>query len=268
MTLQAELKSYSKINFGLWVKEKRPDNFHEIETIYFENENLYDNIEINFVESKDHEIKVHFLQKEFNDLIPEKENIVYKACELFFNKLGVTGKCRVIIDKKIPLKAGLGGGSSNAASVLKVLNQIFKNKLNQNILLKLSNELGSDVPFFIIGKTCLGKGKGETLTPLVNKLKLDVKIDKPKDISISTKLAYEKIDSRKTILDHREQIQNLIHSMEKSDYDLFCNNLFNDFEEIIFSSYPQLIEEKGQLLKEGHRAVHLCGSGSALFGIK
>lgn len=264
-----KLKSPSKINLALWIKEKRPDGYHEIETIFYENENLYDEIEIEFTESNSLSVEISFIQDKLNKLISKNENLAYKAALLFFEKLNVKGSCRIKINKNIPLEAGLGGGSSNAASVLKGLNQIFNYQLDENKLLTLSGELGSDVPFFMYGGTCLGKGKGEHLIKLKNKLDLEIKIKKLPGISVSTKWAYEQMDSRGGAAEqHSLQIRNLINAMETKDYDLFFQNIFNDFETAIFSYYPQLIDLKKFFLNEGYTASCLCGSGAAVLGIR
>ena len=203
-----------------------------------------------------------------NDTISLKKNLAYKAAKLFFDKLGISVDCNITINKMIPLEAGLGGGSSNAACVLKGLNQMFDYKLHNTELLTIASQIGSDVPFFILGKTCFGKGKGEILTPLENSLKLEIKVIKPENVAISTKWAYEQIDNREFISDHKTDINNLILAMKKGDSDLFFKNTFNDFEMVAFSYYPQLVKERKKLLDEGYKAVHLCGSGSAIFGVR
>ena len=263
-----KLKSPSKINLALWIKEKRPDGYHEIETIFYENKNLYDEIEIEFTECNELFIEVSFIQKELNKFIPNDKNLAYKAALLFFEKLDTKGICKITINKNIPLEAGLGGGSSNAASVLKGLNEIFSCQLHESELLILSEKLGSDVPFFIYGGTCLGKGRGEILTKLENRLDLELKIEKLPEASVSTKWAYDQIDSREFVAEHGLQIKNLINSMKSRDYNLFFQNVFNDFEMVVFSYYPQLINLRKKLLSEGFTVSGLCGSGSALFGIK
>lgn len=262
------LKSFSKVNFALWVKEKRLDNYHEIETIFFENSDLYDDIEIYLQEEKSLSIDVSFIQDELNKTIPKDKNLAYCAAVLFFEKLGFNGKCTININKKIPLKAGLGGGSSNAACVLKGLNQLFDYQLHESELLLLANQIGSDVPFFILGGTCLGKGRGEILNKLDNKLNLDIKVIYPKDIAIPTKWAYEQIDFTKTAYDHKSKINNLVLAMKRCNYDLFFKNVFNDFENVVFSKYPVLLMEKKKLLDEGFSVSTICGSGSALFGVR
>ena len=261
------LKSSSKINLGLWVKEKRSDGYHEIETIFFENDNLSDDVEIKFQESKEPSVNVSFLQKKLNDFIPPETNLAYKSANLFFDRMKATGSCNIKINKQIPLEAGLGGGSSNAACVLKGLNQIFNFPLSEDELLNLAGELGSDVPFFILGGTCLAKGRGEDLLRIENNLKLNVTVLKPENISISTKWAYNQLDSREFLYDRKSQIDNLIFALKKNDCDLLFRNIFNDFEKVIFSCHPELIKERKKLLDKGYSAVSLCGSGSALFGV-
>ena len=263
-----KLRSFSKINLALWIKEKRPDGYHEIETIFCENKSLYDEIEIEFKDSHDLLIEISFVQDELNQLIPNDKNLAYKAALLFFEKLDIKGICKIKINKNIPLEAGLGGGSSNAASVLKGLNKILNYRLHESELLILSEKLGADVPFFIYGGTCLGKGKGEQLTKLENKLDLEIKIEKLPEISVSTQWAYEQIDAREFITDHETQIKNLITAMKTGDYNLFFQNMFNDFEMAVFSYHPRLINLRKKLLDEGYKAAGLCGSGAAVFGIK
>ena len=266
--IEKQLKSYSKVNLGLWIKEKRPDGYHELETIFYENNNLYDEVKIVFNEAKNQLINVSFIQDELNNIISKNENLAYRATLLFFEKSGNVGHCNITINKNIPLEAGLGGGSSNAASVLKGLNQLFDYPLDESELLILGTQLGSDVPFFIVGGTCLGRGRGEILTRLENNLKLDIRVVKPKNTAISTKWAYEQIDSREFMTEHKTEIAGLISAMKSKNYELFYKNTFNDFEMAVFSYYPELILERKKMLEEGYKTVNLCGSGAALFGIR
>jgi 4-diphosphocytidyl-2-C-methyl-D-erythritol kinase len=262
------LKSFSKVNLGLWIKEQREDGFHDIETVFLENKNLYDEIEISFQEDKNTSVTSSFTEDNLNDLIPSEKNLTTKATNLFFNKTRTTGICNIKINKNIPAEAGLGGGSSNAATVLKGLNTLLRNPLNKTELLLLASELGSDVPFFIYGGTCLGKGRGEILETIENNLDLEVKIIKPEGISISTKWAYEQIDSREFIADHKKEIESIIQALKTGDKELLFKNTFNDFEMVVFSYYPELLKIRNELIKEGYKTVNLCGSGSAVYGIR
>ena len=263
-----KLKSSSKINFGLWIKEKRPDNYHEIETIFYENDKLFDEIEIEIKEDKHSSVNVLFSQEELNKLIPVENNLAYKAAVLFFSKIGFVGNCNIRINKNIPLKAGLGGGSSNATFVLTGLNKLFNNRFNQNELLDLASKIGSDVPSFIIGNTCHGTGRGEVLKSVENNLRLEIKILKPDNISVSTKWAYDLIDSREFLSNRKIEINNLLLAMKNKNYDLFFKNLFNDFEIVVFSYFPELINLRKKLFEEGFTAVGLCGSGSAIYAVR
>lgn len=263
-----QVKSCSKINLCLWIKEKRTDNYHEINTVFLENDSLHDDIDIEFVENVNLTINVFFYQAEFSKSISKKENLAYKAALLFFQRFAISGICNIKINKRIPLQSGLGGGSSNAASVLKGLNQMFNYCLKEHELVEIAGQIGSDVPFFITGKTCFAKGRGGILQKLENNLNLEIKIYKPKNISISTSWAYNLIDSREFIPDRTEEIKALIQAMKDKNYDLFFRNIFNDFEIVIFSTFPELINERKKLLSEGFNVVGLCGSGSAIFGIR
>lgn len=262
------LKSFSKINFALWIKEKRPDGYHEIETIFYENKDLYDEIEINFTNGSKLDVSVVFSDNKLNERILLQDNLAYKAASAFLSKTGAVGSCEIKIKKQIPIESGLGGGSSNAAFVLKGLNEIFNYPLHQNELLNIASGIGSDVSFFVIGGTCLGKGRGEILKKLENNLSLEIKIIKPQNISVSTKWAYELADSREFIPSHNEGIKSLIDAMKTGDYNLFYKSLFNDFDNIVFSNFPELIKLRNNLFSEDFNAVGLCGSGSALYSIR
>ena len=266
--LSCKLISPSKVNLGLWVKEKRSDGYHEIETIFLQNDSLFDTVEIEFKPNNKTLITTAFTEEKLNKQISSDKNIATKAATLFLEHTKTTGICKILIDKKIPTEAGLGGGSSNAATVLKGLNILLKKSLTEMNLISIASELGSDVPFFIRGKTCLGKGRGEILEEIENNLDLRIKVVKPENISISTKWAYEQIDSREFIADHRNEISNLKDSLKKKNYDVFFKNIFNDFEMVVFSYYTELVKMRNMLIEEGYDSVHLCGSGSAIFGLK
>lgn len=265
-----KVKSYSKINLGLWIKEKRPDGYHDLETIFFENKLLFDEIIIDYVKSDDTEIEISFLQEKINTQIPKENNLIFKAAKLILKELKESGKLFFTVDKKVPVQAGLGGGSSNAAQVLININKIFGNKLSSKDLISLGKELGSDVPFFILGNTCFASGQGEILEPIKNNLNLEVEIFKPENISVPTKWAYDELDKKRSIIsgENKIKIENIKKSLSTGNFELLCTNLFNDFEEIVFNQYPELLEMKNNNLKKNYPYIGLCGSGSALYGIK
>lgn len=263
-----KLKSTSKINLGLWIKELRPDGYHNLETIFYESKNLYDEIIIKISDSTKPTLTVNFTDNLLNTQIPQETNLAFKAADLFFKTIDQNKHCEIQIKKNIPTQAGLGGGSSNAASVLKGLNTLFKDTLTEEKLIELGAQIGSDVAFFILGGTCFASGRGEKLEPLKNNLDLNIKVIKDENTSISTKWAYEEIDRRNNIPDYSKNITNIKAALKKNDFELLQKNIFNNFEEIIFKKYPVLMSYKDLLEKEGYTIFGLCGSGSAVFGLK
>ena len=152
-------KSFAKVNLFLEVVGKRPDGYHELETVFHEID-LFDTIELNVSPSKDSQ-KIEVECKKLN-ILPE-ENIVYKACKAFFSKFDIKDSVFIKIEKNIPSGAGLGGGSSNAACVLKMLAKIYNIKNYFEELHPIATRLGADVPFFLKGGTAIGRGIGEKL---------------------------------------------------------------------------------------------------------
>jgi 4-diphosphocytidyl-2-C-methyl-D-erythritol kinase len=179
-------KSYAKINLGLEVLYKRTDGYHEINTL-FHQICLADIIDI----EPHNSIKINCIP----DLgIQQEQNLAFKACKLLQNNYDCKLKgAEIKIKKNIPTGAGLGGGSSNASTVLKGLNSMWNLNLSDTTLLDLAKELGSDVPFFIKGGTAIGKGRGEVLEFVDFKLPYHILLIFP-EVKISTKVAYEKLN--------------------------------------------------------------------------
>lgn len=175
-----KINSPAKINLGLKVLNKRKDNFHNIETIFqFLDWGDQISIENNVMES---EIICKGIQ--------QKENIIYKLLQILKNEIGFKEKLKISIDKKIPTKSGLGGASSNAASILLALNKIYNLGLNKKNLFNIALSLGSDVPVFVHGKSCQATGRGEIFENITLEEK-PILIILP-DSKISTKEAFEK----------------------------------------------------------------------------
>jgi len=150
------LPSLAKINLSLWVKGKRTDGYHEIITV-MHTINLIDTLSFSPSERLELTIKG-------NASLPVGDNnLIIKACKLFQERTGIKPKVKIVLDKKIPVGAGLGGGSSNAATTLKGLNAIYQKPLKDEELFELAEKLGSDVPFFLRGGLAIAYGKGEKL---------------------------------------------------------------------------------------------------------
>jgi len=230
------LKAHAKINLSLRVLSKRPDGFHSIESV-MQSVSLCDGITLSLCPSG---IEV----TSSDPALPSgKENLAYRAAELFLNgKAGVS----IHIEKRIPMAAGLAGGSADAAAVIFGLNQLSDPgvQLSDVELLKLAARIGSDVPFCLTGGTCLVRGRGEIIEPLLPWPKTYFVLVCP-DVSIQTKWAYAEFD--RLGLNPGGEIK-------------------NDLEPIAISKYPVVSEIKAKLLKLGCAAAQMSGSGSSVFG--
>ncbi len=250
------LFSYAKINLFLDILDKRPDNYHNILTL-FQEIDLADKI---VLKETPNEIKLHSegikVPEGENNLVVQAALLLQKTCQV---KKGVN----IHLEKHIPLSAGLGGGSGNAASTLKGLNLLWHTKLPNERLLSIAFELGSDVPFFLIGGTCIGKGRGEILTPIYNSPSFWVVLIKPK-ISISTQWAYQKLELTK--IKNTDKIKCPFFIDKNYSFITLKNNLYNKFEPCVIPEFPEIEEKKKELECFGLNAL-MSGSGSAVFGI-
>ncbi|MCH7760590.1 4-(cytidine 5'-diphospho)-2-C-methyl-D-erythritol kinase [candidate division TA06 bacterium] len=260
------LKSYGKVNLGLQVLGKRKDGYHEIETV-LTTVDLYD--EIILTPSREG-IRV---RTDHPNLPTDERNLVYQAARLLFKSpyLPPLSKGRkgdfhegveIFIRKRIPIGGGLGGGSSNGATVLKGLSDLFQIPLSNGDLMELAKELGSDLPFFLKGGTALATGRGETLQSLSHPLPFWLVIVYP-GFPISTPWAYRKLD---LTIPH-QSLKILVEAIEKGDLSTVASKLNNSFEEVMFRDCPALKVVKERLLCHGALGASLSGSGSSCFGI-
>jgi 4-diphosphocytidyl-2-C-methyl-D-erythritol kinase len=270
--MQIKLQAPAKINIGLLVKDKRPDGYHNIETIMVPVK-LFDSIVIKRID------KGINLKTDTNKVTSGKDNLIYKAAEMFFSHVNTEGGTEIKLIKKIPVGAGLGGGSSDAASVLLGLNKLHNNLLNFRQLKAIALKIGMDVAFFLYQQPCIATGRGEILQP-IKIPKLHIALYLPK-LSVSTKWAYEQIDTK--IQNSKFKIQNYslgVGLTERSfslkllkkrliENELTCVNalVINTFENVVFDMHPDLLVVKYALLRSGADLVSLSGSGSALFGV-
>ncbi len=244
----------AKINLSLDVLKKRHDGYHDLKMI-MQTVSLYDEIHI----KKSDIISIDSNKKN----IPlDNRNLAWKAAELFFEYTGISGGCKIYILKNIPDGAGLGGGSSDAATVLIALNEIYNSHLSETELINIAVKIGADVPFFIIGGTCIAEGIGEKLTKIENKTNPYVLIYKP-DFSISTKWVYEnlKLNNKPSY-----NIDIIINDLQEGKVD-FSNKIFNYLENVSLSKYPEISNIKNTLRFLGADGSLMSGSGSSVFGI-
>jgi len=247
------LKAFAKINLGLKILKKREDGFHDIETT-LTTITLSDKISI---EESDKGIKIQCPGLN----IPDNENLVYKTAELFLSKYNVTKGIKIDIQKNIPIGGGLGGGSSDAATVLNGLRSLFNLNVSDEELMGLGRNLGCDVPFFIKGGAAIAKGRGDELKFF--KLPRTMLVIYYPGYSISTKWAYEEYDkwalTKGSVLDIIEGNEGK-KKKARGGFDLK-----NDIEGVVFKGHPDLQDVKMKLLGSGAFIVSLSGSGSCLY---
>jgi len=246
--------SYSKVNIGLKVLSQRDDGYHNIYTI-FQELNFGDSIDI---EKRDHGFKIIANV----DWVPtNKSNICYKAYTEIKKEFSEVKGIHIKIDKKIPIGSGLGGGSANAAALLKGIKNIYKLEVTESKLEEIGSEVGADVPFFIRGKTQLGEGIGDKLTQLPKAIIGTYLLVIPK-ISIRTEWAYSVIKNRLNNQNKNAKFS----SFSNEDYSSL--QIFeNDFEQIVIPAYPEIGAIKSKLLNLGARFASLSGSGSTVYGV-
>ena len=242
-----KIKANAKINFSLSICGKREDGYHLIDTV-MHSVNLYDTVTI---EKKENIIV------SCGDL-PQEENIAYKAAKLFFETAKIIGGCEIKIEKQIPLSAGLGGGSADAAAVLLGLNKLYDVGLSYETLCDMAVKLGADVPFFIKGGCMRSEGIGEILTP-ATPLKNGVILLAKADLKPSTAEMYRRLDAQQTVLANTDAV---LEAIKNNDLAQLSNNLYNAFETV----WPQS-PVKTELLKTDAVMVSLTGSGPTWFAV-
>ncbi len=253
------IKARAKINLNLEVVGKREDNYHNIQSV-FQKINLYDEIYIKKVPTKDIELKTNI--EELNN----KENIIYKAYQILKQKhKNITG-IQVIINKKIPMQAGLAGGSTDGASFILGMNQLFNLKLSKQQIEEIGRNLGADVVPCFYQKAVLAKGIGDKITNIATNFKYYIVLIKPK-INCNTKEMFEKIDQKEKKLKQQTSCtNNIIQALEQHKLDLLAPNLYNQFEEVV--EPKSMIENlKKEFIKQGAIGSLMTGTGSCVYGL-
>jgi 4-diphosphocytidyl-2-C-methyl-D-erythritol kinase len=249
------LRSLAKINLDLRVLHKRADGFHELRTI-FQTISLADSIEIECSRGRTK------IEVSCDPHIPG--NLILKAADLVLVATRANCHLQIRLKKRIPMGAGLGGGSSNAAAVLLALPVLLKKTLPLEKLLELAADLGSDVPFFLTGGTAVGIGRGTELYPIDDIPPSPGLLITP-EIHSSTASAYAALN-REVSTEIPRHSFNAFQALAWQAHD-DSRPWVNDFEAVVFRQHPQLESIKGKLLKLGARRAMMTGSGSALFGL-
>lgn len=249
----------AKINLTLDVLNKRPDGYHDVKMI-MQTIKLADIVDVTLTNSN--EIKI---STNLSYLPVTEKNIAYKACKLFLDEVDVpfTG-IDVSIFKKIPVSAGLAGGSTNAAAVLIALNRLYGTKIPRNKLMQMGAKLGADVPFCIHGGTMLSSGVGDELVRLKSMPFCKIVLCKP-PFSVSTAKIYGEIDVEK--IEHRPDTKSVINCLNNEDYLGVTKRMYNVLEDVTAKKYKEINEIKSLLLDFNPNGVMMSGSGPTVFAL-
>ena len=250
------IESPAKVNLFLEVLGKRKDGYHNVETI-LETVDLCDDIILK--ETKEG-IEI---ESDFPSLPLGRENLAYQAAFLLKKRLGIEKGIQITINKRIPLASGLGGGSSNGASVLLGLNKLWDLDLSYEELLGLACEIGADVPFFLRKGRAVGRGRGDELQLLPQSPAFYFVLVSP-DFKVSTEWAYENL---KNLTKEAQSIKIILSALKSGKITKIGNSLYNRVEEVVIPKHPLIARIKERLLELGARGTLMSGSGSSVFGL-
>ena len=252
------LKALAKINLGLDVVRRREDGYHEVRMI-MQTIHLYDRLDIK--RTKESGIQI---QTNLSFLPVNENNLIYKAAKLLMDEFSITDGVSVKLDKRIPVAAGMAGGSTDAAAMLFGMNRLFSLGLTKRQLMERGVQIGADVPYCIMRGTALAEGIGEELSPLAPMVKCPVLIAKP-SISVSTKFVYQNLKLDDATI--HPDIDLLIEDIKaKKLYDIAAH-MGNVLETVTIPNYPVIDEIKKHMLSNGAVGAMMSGSGPTVFGL-
>lgn len=251
------LPSFAKINLNLRVLGKRPDGFHELFTV-FQTVSLHDSL--SFSENEDIRLTC-----DDTSIPTDQRNLVVKAANLLKERSGIRLGVSLHLKKRIPAPGGLGGGSSNAAIALIGLSKLWKLDLSADDLQTMACELGSDVPYFLIGGTAIGSGRGTQIEPIEDLQVPHLLIVTP-NVRVSTPDAFKSLDAPNLTTSDAERIL-IVCRFEARKLDLLQSVLTNDMEPAVFAAYPEIERVKHTLLRLGAVGAMMSGSGASVFAV-
>ncbi len=260
-------KANAKINLFLDVISKRDDGFHDIKTV-MHSVSLSDELTIKYVPSSD--VNVKMISDGVKYMPTDEKNLAVKAALLFLESAALGASVEIKLEKKIPIAAGLAGGSSDAAAVLRGLNRLFGKYFSEKALYKLAEKLGSDVPYCLYGKTALCEGRGEMITKLPDTLSLNAVIAISGE-RVSTPSAYSKLDVLYSDFDGSRKTEGIASFNKLSECllggKLSSDCLYNVFEDAVLSDCKGAAALKARLVSLGADAALMSGSGPSVFGL-
>lgn len=256
------LKAPAKINWFLKILEKRSDGYHEIQSL-IQKITLYDVLTFTPLEAAS--TPTDNMKLETSAPIPAEQNLIYKAAMLLKDRYGIKKGAVIHLEKNIPMGAGLGGGSSDAASALMGLNELWAMGLSVEELSAMAAELGSDVPFFLYGALSYVHGRGEKLTPCRALKPVSLLLVKPQ-FDVSTAWAYKNFATLTKKDGKVNNIRHFIRDIERAEFS-GTGHLANDLESVTIKSFPVIAEIKRTLCNQGALFSLMSGSGSTVFGV-
>ena len=252
-------KAYAKVNLTLDVLVRRDDGYHDLQSV-MQSISLCDNLTMTLGTGKAWTLRCR------EPGVPcDSRNLVWKAAEVFFDAAGLDPDgLDIELEKTIPSQAGLGGGSADAAAVLRALNRHYGNMYTPEELADLGARVGSDVPFCVLNGTAMAEGRGERLRKLKNLVDCWFVVVKP-DFPVSTPVLFKKLDSQEIF--RRPDNAAMEDAIDREDLRGICNLLCNVFEPAVAQDHPEIQQIKTMLMEAGAWGCQMSGSGSACFGI-
>lgn len=255
---EISLKALAKINLGLDVVRRREDGYHEVRMV-MQTINLYDRLDI--VKKKEPGISI---KTNISFLPVNENNLIYKAGKLLMDEFGITEGVSVKLNKRIPIAAGMAGGSTDAAAMMYGINKLFDLGLSRKALMERGVKIGADVPYCIMRGTALAEGIGEELTQLSPMVRCPILIAKP-SISVSTKFVYQNLKLDENTV--HPDIDKLVEDIKKKNLGKIASDMGNVLETVTIPNYPVIAEIKDRMLQSGAVNSMMSGSGPTVFGI-
>lgn len=258
---EAVLKAYAKINLGLDITGKRADGYHLIKTV-MQTVNLYDVVTV--TPKPDGQTERIKITSNSTKMPVDETNFAYRAAQAVMESQGIEEKICIHIEKHIPMAAGLAGGSTDGAAVIKALNEIFGLEMTQKAADEIAVSIGADVPFCLRQGTWLCEGIGELLTELTPAPKVYVVITKP-DFEVSTKWCYDEYDRLEAVV--HPGIDRVVSAINSEDPEGMCANLGNVLEFVTGAAHKEVRELKEIMRASGACGASMSGSGGTVFGL-
>ncbi len=251
-------RAYAKINLALDVLRRRPDGYHEVRMV-MQTIHLYDKLTLSKTQDSGISLTTNL------PFLPGNENnLVYRAIDLFRKTYDIDCGIRATLEKRIPIAAGMAGGSSDAAAALRAMNEMFHTRLSLEELQALGVKLGADIPYCLMGGTALAEGIGEKLTPLPPAPACSCLVVKP-NFHLSTKLVYENLSLDGNSV--HPNVDTMLDAIHSDNYRQMTSSIGNILESVSIRLHPEIDTIKQQMLDLGADCSLMSGSGPSVFGL-